>query len=51
MITRQEIVHELLAARELIASDQGKAADKILKRVEEEVAGDAIDDPHGRRFK
>ena len=50
-MTRREIVHELLAARELLKDGQHAEADKILKRVTESVAEDAVDDTHERRFK
>ena len=50
-MTRQEVVHELLAARELLKDQQYAECDKIMKRVEEAVAEDAIEDPHNRRFK
>lgn len=50
-MTRQEIVYELLAARELNKLGQSGEVEKILKRVEESVAEDAVDDPHGRRFR
>ena len=49
-MTRQEIVHELQAARELLRAGQELAADAIVKRVLESVAYDAIDDSRGRHF-
>lgn len=51
MMTRQEIVYELVAARKLLELDPSSEADKIVKRVLEQVALDAIDDPRGRQFK
>lgn len=50
-MTRSEIKHEVMAARELISTHHFKEADAILKHVAEQVAEDERDDIYEKVFK